>query len=204
MRRVLFSVVACFGILLLSQCAQVRSISGGEKDVVPPVVVSTVPLNGALRFEGNSIVLNFDEYIQLRDVQKELMVSPPLKTPPRVQVKQRSVVVSWSDSLRSNATYIFQFGKAIADVNEANVLADVAVVFSTGNELDSLQCLGRVTDAFTDKPAASVKVLLFDSLAHVSSSNARPAYFARTNDVDRKSTRLNSSHSSVSRMPSSA
>ena len=182
MRKLKYSVFAFVAVALLVRCAQVRSISGGEKDTQPPVLLSTVPMNATLRFSGNDITLFFDEYIQLRDVQKELLISPPFKTPPRVQVRQRSVVVSWNDTLRENTTYIFQFGKAISDLNESNVLTDASLVFSTGDDLDSLECAGFLMDAFTDKPAASTKVLLFDSLSHVLSQRAAPAYFTRADD----------------------
>ncbi len=168
--------------LVIIGCAQVRSISGGEKDTAPPTLLTTQPANNCLRFPGNSFTLFFDEYIQLRDVQKELLVSPPLKSPPSVKVRQRSLEVSWNDSLRPSATYIFQFGNAIADLNESNVLSDISYVFSTGDILDSLQFAGKITDAMTDKPVATAKVLLFDSLTHVFSSNSRPAYFTRRND----------------------
>ncbi|MFM7729286.1 MAG: Ig-like domain-containing protein, partial [Flavobacteriales bacterium] len=118
----------------------------------------------------------------LRDVQKELLVSPPMKSPPGVKIRQRTVEVSWNDTLRPASTYIFQFGNAIADLNESNVLSDVSFVFSTGDVLDSLQLAGTVFDAHADKPMASTKVLLFDSLASVFSTSSRPSYFARTND----------------------
>jgi len=182
MRKLKYSVLAFVAIALLLSCAQVRSISGGEKDTQPPVLLSAVPMNGTPRFSGSDITLFFDEYIQLRDVQKEMLISPPMKTPPRVQVRQRSVVVSWNDTLRENTTYIFQFGNAISDLNESNVLTDASLVFSTGDDLDSLECKGLLMDAYTDKPAASTKVLLFDSLSHVLSQRAAPAYFTRTDD----------------------
>jgi hypothetical protein len=175
-------ILGLLAILLLMGCAQVRSISGGEKDTDAPVLLETLPASGSLHFSDNSFTLYFNEYIQLRDLQKELLVSPPLQKAPRVKVKQRSVEVAWDDTLRQETTYIFQFGKSIADVNESNALRDLTFVFSTGNQLDSLVCAGRVIDAFTDKPVNDGKVLLFDSLENAFNAEARPAYFARTNE----------------------
>jgi uncharacterized protein (DUF2141 family) len=171
-----------FTSLLIVGCAQVKSISGGEKDTSPPRLVAATPESKTLRFTGNSFTLAFDEYIQLRDLQKEMLISPPLALTPRVKVRLRNVEVSWDDTLRSETTYIFQFGKSITDVNESNPLNDFSYVFSTGSRLDSLMCSGRVFDAFIDKPVSAAKVLLFDSLQHVFNPDARPAYFARTND----------------------
>jgi uncharacterized protein (DUF2141 family) len=182
MRKLRWHISFVIASLLAVGCAQVRSISGGEKDTTPPKLISASPENECLQFAGNSFTLNFDEYVQLRDIQKELLVSPPLKTTPRVKVRQRSVEVSWDDTLRAASTYIFQFGKSIVDVNESNALSDLNYVFSTGKELDSLVCSGNVIDAYADKPAASTKVLLFDSTQHIFHASARPAYFARTNE----------------------
>jgi len=166
-------------------CAQVRPISGGEKDATAPVVVASSPPPNSIQFTGNSFELVFDEYVQLRDLQKELLVSPPLKKLPRVKARQRSIEVSWDDTLHAQTTYIFQFGKSIADVNESNILNDLSFVFSTGDQLDSMHCEGHVVDAFTDKPAAGIKVLLFDSLRQVFAAETRPAYFARTDEKGR-------------------
>ena len=170
---------------LVAGCAQVRPISGGEKDTTAPAVIASSPPANSIRFTGNGFELVFDEYVQLRDLQKELLVSPPLKKSPKVKVRQRSVEVSWSDTLHAQTTYIFQFGKAITDLNESNVLNDFSFVFSTGDQLDSMHCEGHVVDAFTDKPASGIKVLLFDSLRHVFATETRPAYFARTDEKGR-------------------
>lgn len=177
-----YQIALFFSVLLAAGCAQVRSISGGEKDTTPPTVTSAFPQSTTLHFESSGFVVLFDEYIQLRDLQKELLVSPPLRKTPTVKVQKMGLEVSWDDTLRAQTTYIFQFGNAIVDVNESNVLPGFSYVFSTGDFLDSLQCAGRVFNAFSDAPVASAKVLLFDSLSHVFSGNSQPAYFARTNE----------------------
>ena len=172
-------------LALVVGCAQVRPISGGEKDTTAPQVIASSPPANSILFNGNSFELVFDEYVQLRDLQKELLVSPPLNKLPKVKARQRSIEVSWDDTLHAQTTYIFQFGKSIADVNESNILNDFSYVFSTGDQLDSMHCEGYVVDAFTDKPAAGIKVLLFDSLRHVFAAETRPAYFARTDEKGR-------------------
>ena len=185
MRSKLGNIFILCMIALVAGCAQVRSISGGEKDTTAPKVIASFPPSNSIRFTGNGFELAFDEYVQLRDLQKELLVSPPLKKLPKVKVRQRSVVVAWDDTLQAETTYIFQFGKSIADVNESNILNDFSFVFSTGDQLDSLHCEGYAVNAFSDKPSSGIKVLLFDSLRHVVAAETRPAYFARTDEQGR-------------------
>ena len=168
--------------LLMVGCAQVRTVSGGTKDSLPPRILDVSPDSLSVWFDGSSFQVTFDEYIQLRNVQQELLVSPPLSKAPRVQLKQRTLVVSWDDTLRANTTYTFQFGSSISDLNEGNPLADFAYVFSTGSMVDSLRCKGSVKDALLDAPAAKMKVLLYDSLPAFWDKDARPAYFSRTDD----------------------
>ena len=182
MYKARYQIALFFILLLAAGCAQVRSISGGEKDTTPPTVMSAFPQSNTLHFESSSFVVLFDEYIQLRDLQKELLVSPPLRKTPTVKVQKLGMEVSWDDTLKAQTTYIFQFGNSVVDVNESNVLPDFSYVFSTGDFLDSLKCAGRVLNAYSDAPVASAKVLLFDSLSHVFSSKSQPAYFARTNE----------------------
>jgi hypothetical protein len=100
---------------LVVGCAQVRPISGGEKDTTAPQVIASSPPANSILFNSNSFELVFDEYVQLRDLQKELLVSPPLKKLPKVKARQRSIEVSWDDTLHAQTTYIFQFGKSIAE-----------------------------------------------------------------------------------------
>jgi hypothetical protein len=172
-------------VALLWGCAQVRSISGGEKDTAPPRIVDVSPDSLSTRFSKNSFTITFDEFVQLRNVQQELIVSPPLKNTPRVQLRQRELVVAWDDTLAQNTTYTFQFGNAISDLNEGNALPDFTYIFSTGDVLDSLQCAGIVRDAKQDAAAKAMKVLLYDSLSQVFDKKQRPVYFGRTDDHGR-------------------
>ena len=104
-----YQIALFFTLLLAAGCAQVRSISGGEKDTTPPTVMSAFPQSNTLHFESSSFVVLFDEYIQLRDLQKELLVSPPLRKTPTVKVQKLGMEVSLDDTLKAQTTYIFQF-----------------------------------------------------------------------------------------------
>jgi uncharacterized protein (DUF2141 family) len=179
-RLKLWLMMAC--IALLAGCAQVRSVSGGTKDTQPPRVLDVTPDSLSVWFNQSSFEVTFDEYVQLRNVQQELLVSPPLKKSPHVQLKQRTLAVSWDDTLRANTTYTFQFGSSISDLNEGNPLADFAYVFSTGSTVDSLRCKGSVKDALLDAPAAKTKVLLYETVDALWDKDARPSYFSRTDD----------------------
>ena len=171
-------------VLLLYSCAQVVSPTGGPKDVVPPKLIKATPESKSLHFSAKSIVLEFNEYITLRDVQGQLTVSPPLKYPPIVKEKNKSIKIELKDTLMENTTYSFNFGKAIVDLTEANVLEDFRYIFSTGSFLDSSYVFGRVDYAENHKTEKGIIIMLYDEKKYTSDSFAYkqiPSYFGKTN-----------------------
>ena len=73
---------------------------------------------------------------------KNLIVSPTPSIPPIVESKLRTLTVKIKDTLEPNTTYYYNFGDAIKDVNEGNVLHNFSYIFTTGNTLDTLATFG--------------------------------------------------------------
>jgi hypothetical protein len=84
--------------------------------------------------------------------------------------------VTLKDTLQKNTTYELDFGKAIRDVDESNILKNFTYVFSTGSYIDSLQFSGRVIDAKTGKPDSTLIVMLHKKLDDSAIVNDRPRY----------------------------
>lgn len=151
--------------LLLGGCAQVGSPNGGGRDENPPQVLAATPDFGARQVRTTTVRLVFDEFIQLKDARRQILVSPPLSVPPRARVRGREVVVELEGPLTPDRTYVIQFGNAIQDLREANVAAGLTHVFATGARLDSGQVAGTALDAWTGDPMKGARVLLYpDSL----------------------------------------
>ncbi|HNW54069.1 MAG TPA: Ig-like domain-containing protein [Bacteroidales bacterium] len=164
-------------------CATIVSPTGGPKDVTPPKLVVSEPKALSTNFQGNKLVLTFDEYIQLKSPEKFLLISPPLKKMPEINIRRgRDVVVKLEDTLLQNTTYNFYFGEAIVDLNESNPIPNFNFAFSTGNEIDSLSLSGSVTDAFTRLPAKGVFVGLYKDFSDSIPMKHIPVYVSRTTD----------------------
>lgn len=133
-------------------CAKAGMPSGGPKDKEPPKVLRTEPENGATQWTANEFAIFFDEYVTVKDADKNILVSPPMDTKPEYVTKGHAVVVKIKDSLRANTTYLFQFKEGIVDYNEGNPLASFEYVFSTGSGIDSMTIRGQVLDALTHRP----------------------------------------------------
>ena len=102
--------------IVLSACAQVADISGGEKDVSPPELVRAEPPHLSTDFSGERITLIFDERIQLDRVRDRLLISPPLASPRQVRLAgPRTVAIDLTSPLQPNTTYSFSIGEAIKE-----------------------------------------------------------------------------------------
>jgi len=169
-------------MLLFYQCAQIVPLTGGEKDRMPPKLVSTFPENKSTNITPQKIVFTFNEKIQLINPNENIIVIPNLKHPVKWTVKNKTLEVLIIDTLQKNTTYKIILNKAVADLTEKNTLDNIEYVFSTGKALDSLYIKGTVQNAYTLEKEKSVLVALYDDQSNDSIIlKEKPLYFTRTN-----------------------
>ena len=71
---------------MLSACANMgQGPQGGPKDTIPPMVVKEQPVNGSLNIATKKVEITFNEYIQLADIQKNVLISPPQQQAPEIK-----------------------------------------------------------------------------------------------------------------------
>lgn len=151
---ILFSIA-----LLTTACANRGSgPQGGPRDTIPPTITKETPLNGTLNFTGNKVEVHFNEYIQLDDIQKNVLISPPQQRPPEVKAFGKTLSVVFQEDLQDSTTYTIDFGAAICDYNEKTPLRNYVFSFSTGNYIDSLGVEGIVVNAQDLNPVSGVVV----------------------------------------------
>lgn len=159
--KTLFLVLS---ILLISSCAKTGRPDGGPKDELAPLFVTSSPPYKTINFSNKEVKLEFNEFIKLKDLNKQLVVSPPLKTPLLITPQGTAstfLKIKILDTLAENTTYIFNFGNAIEDNNESNKLEGFKYVFSTGKYIDSLESTGHVIDALLNKKPKKANILLY-------------------------------------------
>lgn len=149
----------------MMSCAKRGSITGGLKDTLAPVLVSSAPKNFTTDFKGNEINLVFDEYIKLKNLNKQLIISPPMKYEPLITPTgvSKFINIKIKDTLLPNTTYSFNFGESIADNNEGNALNQFKYIFSTGPYIDSLTLGGKIKDAYAKNVDNFVSVMLYEA-----------------------------------------
>ncbi|WP_179353022.1 Ig-like domain-containing protein [Winogradskyella vidalii] len=172
----------------IASCANRGNPSGGDIDVDPPVITSSKPENYSTNFKGKEIIINFNEYIKIKDLTKQLIISPPMDTAPIVTPMSgasKYISITIQDTLKDNTTYAFNFGESIVDYNEENPYPYYRYVFSTGNHIDSLSVNGHVEDALLQEPDTFVSVMLYEVDSTYTDSivyKQKPRYITNTLD----------------------
>lgn len=166
-------------------CAKRGNPEGGPRDTIPPVIVRSLPENYSTQFKENEIRIYFDEYIKLKTLQQQLIISPPLDNPPTIEPfsTARFIRIVFNDTLRENTTYSINFGNSIVDNNEENPFEFFKYVFSTGSYIDSLKVLGSISDATKINPEENVMVMLYEVDENFSDSiifKKKPYYVTNT------------------------
>ena len=161
--RLLYIPIVFLFLLSFTDCAKKGRPSGGLRDTIAPVILRSAPENFTTNFKNNEIRITFDEFIKLKDISKELIISPPLKYPPVITPLSVSKVLKIKilDTLKENTTYSFNFGNSILDNNEGNLFPNYKYVFSTGSYIDSLTLKGTAVDALLPKTDFPTTVVLY-------------------------------------------
>jgi hypothetical protein len=150
-------------------------------------VINSDPPESTTHFNKKEIRITFNKYIQLKDQANQIIIAPPYLSHTDIRLHGKSILIKLADSLKSNTTYSINFGDAISDITENNILHDYTYNFSTGSFIDSLSLSGRIINAFDLTPQKDVLAMLYvnendtlplDSLPlHV-----KPYYLAKANE----------------------
>lgn len=189
MRKFSISLFVLILMAIISiNCASRGTPDGGPKDMEAPKIISSSPENYSTNFKGKEIRVYFDEYIKVKNLQKQLIVSPPMEPEPTVTPlgsASEYIQITINDTLDENTTYAFNFGQSIVDNNEENPYDYYRYVFSTGDYIDSLSVSGTIVDAENRQPDSFVSVMLYEVDSTFNDSvvfKKKPKYITNTLD----------------------
>ena len=176
------AVLLLFATAFLSRCASMMTPTGGPRDTLPPVILNMTPDNFSVNrptVHHEKIYIEFDEFVQLKDQQKEFFTSPQMKKKPLVSMRGKGIVVQLRDTLEANTTYALNFGSAVRDNNEGNPLYSMRYVFSTGPTIDSMIFSGYTADSYKADSVSKSFIWFFpadsvENVAEYDSTTERP------------------------------
>lgn len=169
--------------LSLNSCASQSSPNGGPRDTIAPTLDTSFPANFTTNFKSTTIELIFDEYINLKNANQQILISPLLKNKPEIKLKGKIIFIEFKDSLQPNSTYTISFGSSIADFREGNANKNFKYIFSTGSFIDSLSFSGHVRNTLTGGAEKDLFVALYaisDSITNLDSIPYKniPTYYS--------------------------
>ncbi len=167
----------------MTQCAQITPLTGGKKDTTAPKAISYFPKNATTHFDKKYIEIVFDEFINLKNINNEFIITPQTIENPNIQTNGKKLKITFNEPLLPNTTYKLAFGNSIVDIKESNPILNFEYVFSTGSSIDSLKIFGSVFSAETKKPQPNILVGLYSSNANDSIVyKQKPLYITYTNE----------------------
>ncbi|WKN46095.1 Ig-like domain-containing domain [Tunicatimonas pelagia] len=166
-------------LIMVGSCARQGTPTGGPKDSIPPKLVRMYPELETVNFDEDKIELEFDEYIEGRELKQELIITPPIEDY-SFYVSKRTLFLEIEEELRDSTTYTFNFREGIKDASEKNPAENLIVAFSTGPEIDSFQVSGNVRALMTQQPVEDVVVALYDVNDTLDAFTGPPMYLAKT------------------------
>lgn len=175
-----FILVLLLAILMI-QCAQVEPLTGGPKDVTSPRIDSTktYPTHQQLNFDGESMVITFDEFVSLKSPANNITITPTFSEEVQYSLKGKKLIVDFPEKPLPNTTYRLTIDGGIVDYTEGNDSL-YTFVFSSGDYIDSAQLFGKVLDGYTNEPIVEAYVLFYDVENLDSIQNRRANYFTKT------------------------
>ncbi len=157
----LFLVVTAIGLLIYSCANKAQGPTGGPKDVTPPKILKSNPVNGATNFRKKEIQIIFDENISVDNATENVLISPPQKTQPTVKGNGHILSVQFDENLIDSTTYTINFGNSIVDLNEKNPLKNYRFAFATGDDIDTLKISGTLINAEDLNPVSKIMVGIY-------------------------------------------
>lgn len=180
---VLITFLGFLFIEALFSCAQVVAPTGGKKDTLAPQLVFSVPANQSKNYKGKSIEIQFDEYINVDNLQQQLLITPSVEPFFTTKTMSKGVRITFEDAFKPNTTYSFNFREAIKDITERNPAKNVRIVFSTGGIIDSLTLAGSVEDIIENKGLLDVTVGVYKYSDTLKVNKIKPYYFTKTDST---------------------
>ena len=133
-------------VALLGSCASgVGQVPpGGPPDSTAPSIISTIPPNGSVNFRGETVEVEFSEYIQESALPAATIITPIPAVPPDYSWSGRTLSIEFDAPLVSDRTYAISFGSAISDLSGNRLGNPLTLRFSTGPRIDSGMIRGDV------------------------------------------------------------
>lgn len=176
-------IIATSIVAGLVSCATMSTPEGGPRDTAAPALLSSNPSDQQLNVRTNAIQLVFDEEVQQKNLQKELLITPNINNKYQVKSNRNILTLEFEKPLQDSITYTFNFREGIVDITEQNKAKNLKLAFSTGTFIDSSSVSGKVVNLLKQTPEKGAVVALYQAEDTLSVRKNRPYYLTTTDDA---------------------
>lgn len=151
MKKLIYLFLLFLSGLAAFSCAKQSSPMGGPRDEDSPILIESQPKDQSVNTKPEKIVLIFDEFVGLDNPGKGVVITPKInKDLVEFTALKNSVTVLLKQDLEDSTTYVLDFQKSVVDISEKNPAKNLRLVFSTGNQIDSLNLSGQLRFPFSE------------------------------------------------------
>lgn len=173
---------ALYTLLLVTSCAQVKPLTGGFEDTIPPNIIRSLPENFSSNQEEPVFIFEFDEIVDVSKLKEKLIISPYYDGSFEIKSKKNTVSLIFDSAFNKNTTYIFNFADGLVDITEGNAAVKSRFVFSTGDKIDSSFVSGVVTNPLKNQVVEGALVGLYQKKDSIDLFHTKPTYFSFTDE----------------------
>jgi len=166
-------------------CAQVKPLTGGEKDTIPPNIIKSIPERFSTNTNSDYFFFEFDELIDASTLREKLIISPFYDGSFEVKTKKNTITIFFDSLFEDNTTYIFNFADGVTDVTERNPSLNSKFVFSTGDKIDSSYVSGIIHNPLKNELVEGALVGLYNKEDSLDLFHKKPVYFSLTDEDGR-------------------
>jgi hypothetical protein len=166
-------------------CAQVKPLTGGEKDTIPPNIIKSIPERFSTNTNSDYFFFEFDELIDASTLREKLIISPFYNGSFEVKTKKNTITIFFDSLFEDNTTYIFNFADGVTDVTERNPSLNSKFVFSTGDKIDSSYISGVIHNPLKNELVEGALVGLYNKEDSLDLFHKKPVYFSLTDEGGR-------------------
>ncbi len=142
-------------------CATPTQPSGGEPDRTGPVIAKTQPEDGTVNFDDNTIVFEFENWVDRSSFEQAFSIQPELDIDYEISWSRRTATVELLTDLPDTTTIIFNLNTDLTDMNNNPLQNSFNLAVSTGPEIDEGKLTGYVIDGREGIGKEHARVLLY-------------------------------------------
>ena len=135
------------------------SPGGGPKDLKPPLLISTSPVELVNIKDNQEISIIFDEYINEGSIKKSLSIFPKNQDGIDFSYEGKIIRVKIPSDLDPNMTYTINFNKNFSDENNVKINEDIVIPFSFSDNISSGKINGQIFGDFEN-----VSILIWNGI----------------------------------------